>query len=185
MTLQFLVVDDEPDVQSLIERRFRSQIRAGEFEFTFAHDGEEALKLIEMDSGIDIALIDINMPRMDGLTLLNHLRNNSYVMKFIVLSGNDDMENIRSAMNSGAFDFVPKPINFDDLMKTIEKSMDELAFLKDRISRRNKAENEQKIIPMPSSFSLNVVATETLSNTASTATPANRFCSPSGIPSFS
>jgi len=146
MTLRFLVVDDEPDVQSLMERRFRQKIDEGEFEFTFAHDGEEALKLIETDTGIDIALIDINMPKMDGLTLLNHLRNNSYVMKFIVLSGNDDMENIRAAMNCGAFDFVPKPINFEDLMKTIDKSMEELKFLKDRISRRNKAENEQKII---------------------------------------
>ena len=145
MKLKFLVVDDEPDVKTLIERRFRNQIRDDEFSFEYAGDGAEAIKLLEQDSQIDIALIDINMPRMDGLTLLEHLRSHSYVMKFIVLSGNDEMENIRAAMNCGAFDFVPKPIDFEVLTESINKSAEELNYLKERIRRRNQVENERKI----------------------------------------
>ncbi|MDH5753338.1 MAG: response regulator, partial [Deltaproteobacteria bacterium] len=145
MTLKFLVVDDEEDTQQLLKRRFRREIRDEEFEFVFAFDGQEALVLLEEDHNFDIALIDINMPRMDGLTLLERLRNNSYVMKFIVLSGHDDLENIRAAMNCGAFDFVPKPINFDDLINSINKSAEELNYLKERIRRRNAIENERKI----------------------------------------
>ena len=145
MTLKFLVVDDEKDTQQLLTRWFRREIKSQEYEFEFAFDGDEALKLLQEDHQCDIALIDINMPRMNGLELLDELRKNSYVMKFIVLSGNDDMENIRTAMNCGAFDFVPKPINFDDLIETINKSAEELKYLKERIRRRNEVENERKV----------------------------------------
>ena len=144
MATNFLVVDDEQDIENLITRQFRQQIKSGEYHFEFAHDGQEALDRIEKGTDLDIALIDIGMPRMDGLTLLSNLRKNSYVMKFIVLSGNNDMENVRAAMHNGAFDFVPKPINFDDLLQTIKRTTEELEFLKERIQRRNQLENENK-----------------------------------------
>lgn len=144
MTPRILVVDDEPDVQDLIKRRFRQQIRKGKFEFNFALDGQDALDCIEQNGPFDIVLSDINMPRMDGLTLLNHLREHTSVMKTIIVSAYGDMENIRTAMNRGAFDFVTKPINFDDLSTTIDKSLEELKYLKDLIERMTQAETIKK-----------------------------------------
>ena len=130
MPPRILVVDDEPDVQDLIKRKFRKQIRKGEFEFDFALDGQQALDRIKETGQFDIVLSDINMPRMDGLTLLNHLREHTSVMKTIIVSAYGDMDNIRTAMNRGAFDFVTKPINFDDLLLTIDKSLEELLYIK-------------------------------------------------------
>lgn len=144
MTPRILVVDDEPDVQDLIKRRFRKQIRNGEFEFDFALDGQAALDCIKEKGKFDIVLSDINMPRMDGLTLLNHLRSHTSIMKTIIVSAYGDMENIRTAMNRGAFDFVTKPINFDDLSTTIDKSLQELKYLKDLIERMTQAETIKK-----------------------------------------
>lgn len=144
MTPRILVVDDEPDVQDLIKRRFRQQIRKGEFEFDFALDGQEALECIEQNGGFDIVLSDINMPRMDGLTLLSHLREHTSIMKTIIVSAYGDMENIRTAMNRGAFDFVTKPINFDDLSTTIDKSLEELKFIKGLVARMTQAETAKQ-----------------------------------------
>lgn len=140
MTSRILVVDDEVDLQDLIKRRFRTQIRNGDYKFEFAHDGCEALERIENSENFDIILSDINMPRMDGLTLLNHLREQTNIMKTIVVSAYGDMDNIRTAMNRGAFDFVTKPINFDDLSTTIEKSLSELKYFKDLIERMAQTE---------------------------------------------
>ena len=144
MASRILVVDDEPDVQELIKRRYRSQIRKGEFEFDFAFDGQEALDCINQNGGFDIVLSDINMPRMDGLTLLSRLRDHPDVMKTIIVSAYGDMDNIRTAMNRGAFDFVTKPINFDDLSLTIDKSLEELKFLKNLIERMTDAEAKKQ-----------------------------------------
>lgn len=144
MSPRILVVDDEPDVQDLIKRRFRKEIRNGDFEFDFALDGQEALDCIEEKGTFDIVLSDINMPRMDGLTLLGHLREHTGIMKTIIVSAYGDMDNIRTAMNRGAFDFVTKPINFDDLSITIDKSLSELKYLKDIVLRMTEAEAVKK-----------------------------------------
>ncbi|MDH5400815.1 MAG: response regulator, partial [Cyclobacteriaceae bacterium] len=144
MAPRILVVDDEPDIQKLIKRRFRDQIRGGEFEFDFALDGQEALNCIEQNGGIDVVLSDINMPGMDGLTLLSHLREHHNFLKVIMVSAYGDMNNIRAAMNNGAFDFVTKPINFDDLSTTIDKSLEELKYLKGLIERITHAETHKK-----------------------------------------
>ena len=144
MTPRILVVDDEPDVQDLIKRRFRKQIRNGDFEFDFALDGQEALDCIEEKGQFDIVLSDINMPRMDGLTLLSHLREYGNHMKTIIVSAYGDMDNIRTAMNRGAFDFVTKPINFEDLSTTIDKSLLELKHLKELVERMTSAEAVKK-----------------------------------------
>jgi len=126
-TVRIMVVDDEPDVEMLVSQRFRKEIRKGHMEFVFAHDGQEALDMLAEDSGIMMVLSDINMPRMDGLTLLNHLGEDHGDLKTVVVSAYGDMENIRTAMNRGAFDFVTKPIEFADLETTIRKTLSHLS----------------------------------------------------------
>src|SRR5262245_9263001 len=103
---KILVVDDEPDLELLVRQKFRQYVREGRFELSFAHNGKEALQLIEQDSGFDLVLSDINMPVMDGLTLLARLEGGDRPLKPIIVSAYGDMQNIRTAMNRGAYDFV-------------------------------------------------------------------------------
>jgi phosphoserine phosphatase RsbU/P len=131
MLERIMVVDDEPDLESLIQQRFRKKIRANEYEFIFASNGLEALAKLLEHPDICIVLSDINMPEMDGLTLLaklNELKNPA--LKTVIVSAYGDMENIRTAMNRGAFDFVTKPVDFVDLEATIQKTIDELKILR-------------------------------------------------------
>jgi signal transduction histidine kinase len=127
---RILVVDDEPDFELLINQQFRRQIRAGEFTFSFARDGEQALTVLQKDAGFDLMLLDINMPVMDGLTLLARLSELQAQLRAIIVSAYGDMPNIRTAMNRGAFDFVLKPIDMVDLKATIRKALDEIAKLR-------------------------------------------------------
>jgi adenylate cyclase len=131
MSAKILFVDDEPDQAKLVQRMFRSKIRAGEISFLFASDGEEALDVLHQEPGIDLVVSDINMPRMDGLTLLERLSQESKPVKAVIVSAYGDMDNIRSAMNKGAFDFVTKPVDFDDLEATIQKTLAALEELRD------------------------------------------------------
>jgi adenylate cyclase len=117
MTATVLVVDDEPDLEALVLRRFRRQIRERQVSFVFARDGLEALQSIEQHPHVDLVVLDINMPRMDGLSLLAKLQEREDKKAAIVVSAYGDMSNIRTAMNRGAFDFLTKPIDFAD--KTI------------------------------------------------------------------
>ena len=128
LNVKIMVVDDELDLEPMLRQKFRRQIRAGEYDLVFAHNGLEALtKLIEHPD-IGVILSDINMPEMDGLTLLlklKELKNPS--LKTVVVSAYGDMDNIRTAMNRGAFDFLTKPINFEDLEITINKTLEEIS----------------------------------------------------------
>jgi signal transduction histidine kinase len=137
---RIMVVDDEPDVELLITQQFRRQIRAGEFTFSFARDGEQALAVLQKDSGFDLMLLDINMPVMDGLTLLGRLSELEAQVRAIIVSAYGDMPNIRTAMNRGAFDFVLKPIDMADLEATIRKAVGEIAKLREIERRRLAAE---------------------------------------------
>jgi signal transduction histidine kinase len=137
---RILVVDDEPDVELLISQQFRRQIRAGEFTFSFAHDGEQALAVLQKDAGFDLMLLDINMPVMDGLTLLARLSKFQPQVRAIIVSAYGDMPNIRTAMNRGAFDFVTKPIDMVDLKATVRKALEEIAKLREMERRRVAAE---------------------------------------------
>ncbi len=123
---KILLVDDEPDVEGMIKLKFRKQIKQGLYEFLFAGNGEEALTQLNSNPDIEIVISDINMPKMDGLTLLNHLNRLDGLMKAIIVSAYGDMKNIRTAMNRGAYDFVTKPIDFDDLTITIEKTRNDI-----------------------------------------------------------
>lgn len=120
---KILVVDDEADLEVLIKQKFRKKIREKEYEFFFAINGNYALEQINKHPEIDIVLSDINMPEMDGLTLLTKLNETSPLIKSVIVSAYGDMENIRTAMNRGAFDFITKPINFEDLTLTMEKTL--------------------------------------------------------------
>jgi YesN/AraC family two-component response regulator len=113
----------------LIRQRFRRQIRAEEFTFRFAHHGEEALAILAAEPDIELMLLDINMPVMDGLTLLNELRERQSPVRTIMVSAYGDMTNLRTAMNRGAFDFVTKPVDFNDLEVTIRKTLADIAKL--------------------------------------------------------
>ena len=127
---EILVVDDEADLELLVRHHFRKPIAAGQLKFHFAGDGEQALHSLSMHSAIDLVITDINMPVMDGLTLLRRAGELPRILKTVIISAYDDMENIRAAMNGGAYDFLTKPIDFSDLEKTIAKSQRELLILR-------------------------------------------------------
>lgn len=120
---KILVADDEPDLEALIKQKFRKKIRENQYEFIFAENGKDALEKIEDNPDVDIVLSDINMPEMDGLTFLTHLNESNSLIKAVIVSAYGDMDNIRTAMNRGAFDFVTKPINFEDLAVTMDKTI--------------------------------------------------------------
>jgi sigma-B regulation protein RsbU (phosphoserine phosphatase) len=123
MPAKILVVDDEPDLQLMISQKFRKQVRDNELYFTYAKSGVEALQKLREDGEMDVVLTDINMPEMDGLTLLAKLNEQYPLLKAVIVSAYGDMANIRTALNRGAFDFVTKPIDFDDLEATLKKTI--------------------------------------------------------------
>ena len=138
MAVKILSVDDETDLEVLLTQYFRRKIRKGEYEFFFAHNGLEALQVLLKHPDIAIILSDINMPEMDGLTLLtkiNEMRNPS--LKCIMVSAYGDMENIRHAMNNGAFDFATKPIDLDDLQLTIDKAVEQIEYIRGAQAEHN------------------------------------------------
>src|ERR1700742_1673036 len=141
MTRTILVVDDEPDLEALVLQKFRRQIRDGAVTFVFARDGIEALQSIEANPHVDLVVSDINMPRMDGLSLLARLQEADDKKSTIIVSAYGDMSNIRTAMNRGAFDFLTKPIDFADLEVTIDKTLRHVETLRD--ARRRQAEAER------------------------------------------
>lgn len=135
MPARILVVDDELDLERLLKMRFRKQIKALEMEFVFVYNGQQALEKLSVDSQIDMVLTDIKMPEMDGLTLLTKLGEVYPNLKAVVLSAYGDMNNIRKAMNAGAFDFLTKPINFDDLLITINKTLKYVKEIRENIAQ--------------------------------------------------
>jgi len=141
---KILVVDDETDLEILIKQKFRRKIREREYEFLFAKNGIQALKKLQEHADVDVVLSDINMPEMDGLTLLSELNEKHSILKSVIVSAYGDMENIRTAMNRGAFDFVTKPIDFSDLELTINKTIKHVDQLKETL----RAIKENNILKM-------------------------------------
>ena len=135
---KILVVDDEPDLEPLILQRMRRDIRRRQYTFVFARNGLEALEKLGADETIDLVLSDINMPQMDGLTLLSQIPSVSTDVRSVIISAYGDMKNIRTAMNRGAFDFVTKPIDFEDLRVTIERTLSHLLEWREALESRNK-----------------------------------------------
>ena len=140
---KILVVDDEPDLQMLMLQKFRNKVKSREYEFLFAEDGVEALEVIQNNPELSLVLCDINMPRMDGLTLLVELLGlQRDDLKTVMVSAYGDFENIRTAMNRGAYDFVTKPIDFKDMEITIEKSLSEV----NRVLKAKEMEDQLKAL---------------------------------------
>ena len=141
---KILVVDDETDLEVLIKQKFRKKIREQAYEFVFAVNGLHALEQLDKHKDVRLVLCDINMPEMDGLTLLSELNEKHSLLKSIIVSAYGDMDNIRTAMNRGAFDFITKPVNFDDLELTMEKTIKHV----DQIQETLKAIHENNILKM-------------------------------------
>src|SRR5690606_2797938 len=114
-TAKIMVVDDEVDLELLIKQKFRQKIRERKYEFLFAENGRRALEKLSENQDVDLVLSDINMPEMDGLTLLSRINELKNLQRTVIISAYGDMDNIRAAMNLGAFDFITKPIDFEDL----------------------------------------------------------------------
>ena len=134
---KILVVDDEPDLEPLMLQQMRRDIRAGRYKFVFAQNGVEALEKLNQDDGIDMVLSDINMPQMDGLTLLEEIPKVDPNIRSVIISAYGDMKNIRTAMNRGAFDFVTKPIDFEDLRVTIDRTLRNMAEWREALEARD------------------------------------------------
>ncbi|HMK25733.1 MAG TPA: adenylate/guanylate cyclase domain-containing protein [Chitinophagaceae bacterium] len=141
---KILVVDDETDLEVLIKQKFRQKIREHQYEFVFAINGKHALEQLEKHADMDVILSDINMPEMDGLTLLTKLNEQNGLFKSVIVSAYGDMENIRTAMNRGAFDFITKPVNFEDLELTVEKTIKHVKQMRETM----KAIKENNILKM-------------------------------------
>lgn len=137
---KILVVDDEADLELLIRQKFRHKIKNNELLFEFAGNGAEALQKLESNSDLTMVLTDINMPVMDGLTLLGRIKEKGEHLRAVVVSAYGDMENIRTAMNRGAFDFLTKPIDFNDLETTITKTLEEIKIIKQGMEARSQLE---------------------------------------------
>ena len=141
---KILVVDDEADLEVLIKQKFRQKIRENKYQFLFAINGKKALEQLDEHTDVDIVLSDINMPEMDGLSLLSAINDRQNLLKAVIVSASGDMENIRTAMNRGAFDFITKPVNFEDLEITMEKTISHVTQMRETM----KAIRENNILRM-------------------------------------
>ena len=159
-TYKILVVDDEPDLEPLILQRMRRDIRARRYEFVFAHNGVEALERLNADDDIDMVLSDINMPQMDGLTLLSQIPDVNPNIRSVIISAYGDMKNIRTAMNRGAFDFVTKPLDFSDLRVTIERTLQHLMEWREALSSRDQLVALQNELDVASKMQQSILPTQ-------------------------
>ncbi len=157
---KILVVDDEPDLEHLVRQRMRREIRSGKYAFVFARNGVEALEILNGDESIDIVLSDINMPQMDGLTLLKQIPEVNPDIRSVIVSAYGDMKNIRTAMNRGAFDFITKPIDFEDLKITVKRALEHLMLWREALSSRDKLVALQQELDVASSIQRSILPTE-------------------------
>lgn len=158
-TYKILVVDDEPDVEPLVLQRMRRDIRRRKYEFVFAQNGVEALNVLGSNDDIDMVISDINMPQMDGLTLLGQIAEVNPDIRSIIVSAYGDMQNIRTAMNRGAFDFVTKPLDFGDLRLTIERTLRHLEEWREALASRDRLVALQNELDVASDIQQSILPT--------------------------
>lgn len=156
---KILVVDDEPDLEHLIRQRLRREIRSSRYIFVFAQNGVEALEILADDTEIDMVLSDINMPQMDGLTLLSQISKLNPNIRSVIVSAYGDMKNIRTAMNRGAFDFITKPVDFEDLKITIQRTLEQLELWKEALSSRDQLVALQQELDVARSIQMSILPT--------------------------
>lgn len=157
---KILIVDDEPDLEHLMRQRMRRDVRAGLYTLYFAQNGVEALERLNEVPDMDMVLSDINMPRMDGLTLLSQIPNIAPDIRAVVVSAYGDMKNIRTAMNRGAFDFITKPIDFQDLRVTIERTLKNMEEWREALESRDKLVRLQNELNVASKMQQSILPTE-------------------------
>ena len=157
---KILVVDDEPDLEQLMLQRMRREIRRGRYEFVFAGNGEEALERLREHSDIDVVLSDINMPKMNGLELLEKLSALDRDARAVMVSAYGDIKNIRTAMNHGAFDFVVKPVDFTDLRTTLERTLSNLDVWRDAMRSRDQLATLQHELSLASKMQQSILPLE-------------------------
>ena len=157
---KILAVDDEPDFERLVRQRMRREIRSGTYNFVFAGNGVEALDRLNEQPDIDMVISDINMPEMDGLTLLEQVASVDPRIRCVIVSAYGDMKNIRQAMNKGAFDFVTKPIDFNDLRLTIERTLHHLEMLREALESRDKLVALQNELELARNMQQSILPTE-------------------------
>lgn len=155
--VKILVVDDEVDLEQLMLQQMRREIRRGHYTFEFAHNGAEALERLREEPDFDIVLSDINMPVMDGLTMLEQIPDVNPNIRAVMVSAYGDMENIRTAMNRGAFDFVTKPIDFGDLKVTVERTVENLMLWREALASRDKLVAVQHELGVAQSMQQNIL----------------------------
>lgn len=162
ITPKILVVDDEPDLEILINQKFRKEIKESKYHFIFANNGVDALNKLNADPEIELVLTDINMPEMDGLTLLSKIKElKNPLMHSVIVSAYGDILNIRTAMNGGAFDFIVKPIDLTDLEITINKAVDNLATFKKALKSRDELMAVRKELEEARSLQLSMLPNAT------------------------
>ena len=123
MSSKILVVDDEPAVDLLMRQIFRKEIRRGNYELMFAKDGMTALEQLSGDTAIEVVITDINMPGMDGLTLLRKVHHEYPLVKVVMVSAYSDSEKVETARLGGAFEFINKPVKVQDVKDTVQKAL--------------------------------------------------------------
>jgi signal transduction histidine kinase len=147
MPAKILVVDDDLDLEELFRQKFRRQIQQQSMQFVFVHNGVEALAKLQEETDVDVVLADINMPEMDGLSLLQQIKDAYPLVRVVIVSAYADLDHVRKAMNYGAFDFLPKPINFKDLEATTLKTLDYVQQLKlDLLEERQRRKEQAKVL---------------------------------------
>jgi two-component system chemotaxis response regulator CheY len=121
--MKILVVDDEKDIQTLFEQRFRKEIKSQEMDFAFAYSGTEALSYLDKHEHEAVLILsDINMPGMSGLELLKEIKSQYKVPPPIVMmiTAYGDTDNYTQAMSAGANDFLTKPLDFTLLKEKLK-----------------------------------------------------------------
>lgn len=164
-TRTILVVDDEPDLEELVRQRMRREIRRNIYNFEFAHNGEEALEVLKRNPAIDIVLTDINMPKMDGLELLSRMGDLDKELRSVVVSAYGDMRNIRQAMNLGAFDFIVKPVDFNDLRVTIARTLENLLAWREAMDARVRLSSIESELTVAKVMQQSILPAEFISET--------------------
>ncbi|HBE31536.1 MAG TPA: hybrid sensor histidine kinase/response regulator, partial [Cyanobacteria bacterium UBA11369] len=137
---KILFVDDEIDLERLLKQRLKKNILENEFEVLFFSKGQEALERLKSDRSIAMVVTDINMPEMDGLTLLTKIAEIDPTIKTVVMSAYSDLKNIRTAMHCGAFDFITKPIDFEDLVITITRTLKQVQQVRENLNKLQQAQ---------------------------------------------
>lgn len=128
--LEVLMVDDEPDLDFLIQQRFRHRIQQGVLSFHFARNGTQALDILKAHPTVSHVITDLNMPQMNGLELLLQVKKNYPHICNVVISAYGDQQTIQEALTIGAAFFLTKPLNFGDFEKILngEKSPEKSQF---------------------------------------------------------